>query len=121
MATSSISAEMLIGSWLVDTLLGKPVVAHSAPTLTFTADGRLSGNASCNRMMGDYTLEKGCLTLSHIGLTRRLCPPDLMTQEQRLVTMMQDVASAEIHDDMLQLLNDDGGLLCTAQRQPDED
>ena len=39
------------------------------------ADGRVSGKADCNRMMGTYTIDAQTLRFGPLATTRMACPP----------------------------------------------
>jgi putative lipoprotein len=50
--------------------------ADETLTIAFAADGRLGGQADCNRFFGPYTLEEGGgLTVGDVAGTRVACPP----------------------------------------------
>lgn len=43
--------------------------------VTFATDGRVSGKADCNRLMGSYQATAKELTFGGLGTTRMACPP----------------------------------------------
>ena len=79
------------GEWRVEDIAGAGVIDNSPATLLFGADGRLSGNASCNRLIASYTIEGSKLTISPAGTTMMACPPALMDQERKLVDLLGTV------------------------------
>ncbi|HEX5818676.1 MAG TPA: META domain-containing protein [Gemmatimonadales bacterium] len=57
-----------------------PVETVTAPepknyVITFGTDGRITGKADCNRMMGTYQATAKELTFGGLGTTRMACPP----------------------------------------------
>jgi heat shock protein HslJ len=43
--------------------------------LTFTTDGRITGTADCNRMLGTYQAGDRQVLIRGLATTRRMCPP----------------------------------------------
>ncbi|WP_006745948.1 META domain-containing protein [Thioalkalivibrio paradoxus] len=77
--------------WTVETMAGKPVVEGSTVTLQFLEeDHRLTGNTSCNRFTGRYTLTGEGLSLEPQATTLRACAdPALDRQEARFLEILQ--------------------------------
>ena len=84
------------GEWRVEDIAGAGVIDNSPATLRFDANGRLSGNASCNRLIASYTVEGSKLTISPAGTTMMACPPALMDQERKLVELLGTVTRYSI-------------------------
>lgn len=84
------------GEWRVEVIAGAGVIDNSPATLLFGSDGRLSGNASCNRLIASYTIEGSKLTISSAGTTMMACPPALMNQERKLVDLLGTVTRYSI-------------------------
>ncbi len=60
------SGGSIVGTWTTRTDgVGQDV--------TFTRDGRVSGDAGCNRMMGTYTVDGSALDISTIATTLMYC------------------------------------------------
>lgn len=85
--TASVTA-LQAGEWRVENIAGAGVIDNSLATLLFGPEGRLSGNASCNRLIANYTVEGSRLTISPAGTTMMACPPALMDQERKLVDLI---------------------------------
>lgn len=99
---------LLVGAeWAVTEIDGAPVLEGSAPTLRFDAEGTASGDASCNRFTGGYTLSGEGLTFSPFGVTRRACAEPLMAQEGRYLDVLARVARFGVADDGALLLEAD--------------
>lgn len=65
-------SDLIGGAWRIEALSGRPVARGTAPTVTFR-DGRVSGNASCNRFNGSYRFERGRLTTGPLASTKMAC------------------------------------------------
>ena len=107
------AAAALDGSvWKVFEIGGQGLVADSAPTLSF-AEGRLSGAASCNRFMGDYTLDrgKGTIRTGQMASTMMACPEPLMQQEDRYLQLLGRVSRYRVEGEVLTLSADDGQVI----------
>lgn len=73
-------------AWIVEDLNRMGVIDNSRLTLSFGADGRVSGSTNCNGFSGTYSVDAGKLTLSPLAMTRRAClAPALSMQEARYV------------------------------------
>lgn len=114
------TADPLAGhSWQIREIAGQGVVEGSRPTLAF-AEGRVSGNGSCNRYMGQYQLAGGGhLTLSRMASTMMACPAPLMQQEDRLLDLLANVRDYAIAGDVLTLTTTDGSRI-RGQRLADD-
>lgn len=93
--TISVTA-LQAGEWRVEDIAGAGVIDNSPATLLFGPEGRLSGNASCNRLIASYTVEGSRLTISPAGTTMMACPPALMDQERKLVDLIGTVTRYSI-------------------------
>ena len=71
---------------------------------TFFADGKFSGRAACNQIMGVYQLlDRGGMKFSSVASTRRMCrEADLETQ---FAQILDRTTHYEIDGDMLMLLS----------------
>ncbi len=107
----------LIGAWSVEYIGERPVIEKSNAYLEFTEDGRIGGNASCNRFTGGYTLSGSHLTFSQTGSTRMMCLPDLMEQEARFLASLEKVAEIKFDNGRLALLDSDGSGIFMASRR----
>ena len=96
---------------------GVSVLASSCPDITFGVDDRVSGRASVNRLMGQYSIEAGVLRLGALATTMMAGPPELMEQEQRVLSALGQPLRIETDDDgAVRLVSDDGAVLL--RRQP---
>jgi CubicO group peptidase (beta-lactamase class C family) len=110
--------QQLTGAeWLIEDIAGKPVVADSQASLLFMAGGRLAGNASCNRMIGSFTVQGSSLKLSPTGITMMACPEALMEQEQALIAFLEMVDRFAIGRNGALVLKNASGETLTARRK----
>ena len=107
------SVEVLLGTpWIVREIDGAALPAESRPTLSFRADGKLSGRAPCNAFTVNYRLRGDELALSGLSTTRMLCPPAVMEREQRFLALLGELRRFERRaGDTLVLLTEDGRAL----------
>ncbi|GIU07168.1 MULTISPECIES: META domain-containing protein [unclassified Shewanella] len=84
------------GTWHIESANGQPVIDYSPAELIFAADGKLTGNNSCNNFFGSYVLDGESLQLQPAGNTMKACVDALMAQEQRVMQVMPEVAQAEM-------------------------
>lgn len=95
--------------WMIEDIDGRGVVDGSAASLTFGPDGRLSGNATCNRILGEYNEKDGSISLGPVGTTMMACPDALMEQERRVLEILAGTVSYEITEDGALILNGTDG------------
>lgn len=81
--------ESVVGHWRFERITGVAVLPDRAPTVSFAADGKMSGSAGCNRFVGSYSATGHELAVSDAGVTRMMCEPPLMEQEQRALAALR--------------------------------
>lgn len=99
---------------------GVPVLDGTRPDLEFGADGRVSGRATINRLMGGYSVEGDALRFGALATTMMAGPPEQMEQEQRvLVALSRDLRLVPGEaDGELRLVADDGEVLLRRREEP---
>jgi heat shock protein HslJ len=60
-------------SWTVTSLAGRPTVDSPRPTMTFSADGRVSGNSGCNQYSGTYRTDGSSISITNVASTMMMC------------------------------------------------
>lgn len=60
------------------------------PSIRFGADGRISGQAGCNRILGGWKLDGKALQLGEVATTMRLCAPQFMEVEKKFLGFLAD-------------------------------
>jgi heat shock protein HslJ len=88
------------------------LLAGSDLTLAFSADGRLSGSAGCNRYHATYSSSAQDIRIGPAGATRRTCgePPGIMEQEARFLDALASAALWRLDGDRLELRTAGGAL-----------
>lgn len=112
------SKPQLIGrEWLIEDIAGRGVIDNSPASLLFLPDGRLAGNATCNRIIGAYEQQATSLRIENTGTTMMLCPPALEMQEQILLEMLANIESFTIDDTGTLILHAPNGADILARRR----
>lgn len=108
---SKYEAKSLEGtSWVLDYMQSENVsleklFGESKPTLVFDSEGKISGNATCNRYNGSVKLDGNFLSFSNIASTRMMCPN--IQGEQVFLEKLGKVNAYSYSDNTLTLLIDD--------------
>jgi hypothetical protein len=82
------------GGWRVISLRDALVPEGVTATISFGADGLVSGRTGCNRFSGPYSLSGEGLSFGKLAVTRMACPPPEMETEQRFIDLLQTVTRA---------------------------
>lgn len=91
-------------TWHLAELDGAPFTASA--TLEFPEEGKIAGDAPCNRFFGVQSAPYPWFKAEELGTTRRACPE--LDQEALFLTALQAMTLAEVAGDTLLLSNDDG-------------
>jgi heat shock protein HslJ len=95
--------------WALTELMGKLPVAGTGISAQFTADGKVSGSAGCNRYTGTYTVSGNRITFSSsMALTMMMCEPAIMEQESAYLKALGEAKTFAIKGDQLILSGGDG-------------
>ena len=79
---------------------GVPIVGTRPLTLTLGSDGRATGNAGCNSFSGPYnTRSDDRIDIGPLAVTRMACEPQIMEQEARYLSILEDAASFNRYGD----------------------
>ncbi|MDO8887614.1 MAG: META domain-containing protein [Hydrogenophaga sp.] len=90
-------AAPLVGSeWRLEDLGGRGVLDRVQATLAFPEAGRVTGNSSCNRFFGSYTLMQDRIALGQLAGTRMACAPAVDEQETRYLDALQKAQRLEV-------------------------
>jgi len=74
----------------------------------FEADGKLGGFAGCNRFFGSYQLSGNTISIEPLGVTRKACPPPIMSFEISFIEALQSATTVAHADARIALRNDQG-------------
>lgn len=110
MSTPVDPAVLQGAAWIVEDINRSGVIDNARLTLTFGADGRVSGSGGCNNFSGTYSVDESKLTLSQLAMTRRAClAPAMSMQETKYTGALGGITAWVITGDgALELLGDDG-------------
>jgi len=97
----------LKGSWHIEAVQGQPTVDYSPAQITFDAEGKISGNNSCNNFFGQYSQQGQALKIIPGGSTMKACVDALMQQEHKVMQALPLVAKAKLVQGRLTLLSSD--------------
>ena len=98
--------------WQVESIQQGGTIDYSYVTMSID-DGQISGSTGCNRYTGAVTLDAvneglSAFTVDNIALTRKMCAPALMKQEQKFVEALNETQLYSIDSGTwLVLLNGD--------------
>jgi heat shock protein HslJ len=110
-------ASLLQGKWRIEEISGSAIIAKSEPSIFFDTDGSISGNASCNKFKGRFTLTGEGLSFSETGASRMMCDQPLMDQERTLLASLQSVRRFEVVSaGQIRFLGDDNRTLLSIER-----
>lgn len=96
--------------WRLTELNGRvPLGAAEPIALNFTSTDQASGNSGCNSYSGSYRAAGSNLTFSALVSTERAClDQGMMTQEAALYQALSAVATYELRNDQLILMDSNG-------------
>ena len=105
-------ARLLQGAeWVVEDINAGGIIDRSRVTLNFWQDGRITGRASCNNLMGQYQLSGEGLSIGQVATTRMACAPALLEQEQRVLGNLAQVQRFDVDETGALLLHSAEGSL----------
>ena len=97
-------AQITTGEWHLLAIDGKP--NRFPASFTIDSDGKVAGQAACNRYFGQNSETLPALSLPDLGATRRLCKD--MAEEDALFATLSVVHHAEIQQNHLLLQGPEG-------------
>jgi heat shock protein HslJ/membrane-bound inhibitor of C-type lysozyme len=110
-------ADLLTGGpWTVVEAGGSPVPTDAGAEIRFADDGRVSGRSGCNAFTGPFRLTGEALGLGPLAATRRLCPPDRMAVEERVLAALALTVGFDMRDDGALVLLGPSGPAVVARR-----
>jgi heat shock protein HslJ len=100
-------------SWLLEQISDadgvRPVVNGSQASLDFGTDGRVTGNATCNRFFGPYTQDGATLSVGMLASTMMACTDEaLMAQEQAYMAALGAAEQVQVTEATLVITSADG-------------
>ena len=97
--TANLAKQTLAGKWLIRSINTQIVITDKVPTLTFDNNLSLSGQASCNIISTRYKVDNKTISIAPIATTRKMCSPELMQQESKLLKVLTKIKRFEIDNE----------------------
>ena len=88
-------------SWAVTSIAGAPTLPEARPTLTFAADGTVSGSSGCNQYSGAYRRDGGAISFGGISSTLMGCDGERGRQETAFLAALNGATTWRIGPDGL--------------------
>lgn len=112
----------IVGSWSVRGVrIGDGVVSSASDperSMTFTADGQVSGRAGVNTFGGSARVDGDRIIIGPLRTTRMAGSPEAMDAEAAFLGALDDVVAVRLDGDDLSLTDADGGTQVRLVRQP---
>jgi heat shock protein HslJ len=102
--------------WIVETIGGAPLTEKSEATILFLEEGRVAGNASCNRFTGGFQLTGEGLRFGQMAGTMMACEEPLRRQEERFLGLLMETHRFEIDPNGRLVLHTSDGRRISARR-----
>jgi len=110
----SITSPPLVGTaWILEEIRDDhgdlvPVLTGTYVTAAFSAEGRITGSAGCNRYFAGYSLSGNRIAISDAGSTKMFCsdPEGIMVQETRFLEHLTASTGYRIEKVTLSLLGE---------------
>jgi len=104
--------------WALTELMGQAPMAGTGISAEFTADGKVSGSAGCNRYSGTYTVSGGNITFSSpMASTMMMCEQGVMDQESAYLKALGEAKTFAVKGDQLTISGGDGAQLVVYNAQ----
>jgi len=96
----------LLGEWLIENVDQRGVMDNVHLTLTFSSEGRVSGQLGCNAVSGRFTADKAGLAFGPLVSTRKMCGSTaLMNQEGLVLRSLQTLNAVTWSDNGAAILS----------------
>ena len=102
-------------TWTI-TMIDQFPVLEAIPTEVRFADGRVSGNAGCNRFNGTYDVASNALTFGPMASTRMMCSEKQMAQEAKFLALLSSTLTKRYSVEGNLILADDKGNRATLRQ-----
>lgn len=88
-------------AWLAEDIEGKGVIDMLQTTIEFPGNGKVVGNAGCNRYFGSVHIKGRSIEFGHLGATRKMCHEAIMNQENAFLKTLESVKTWNIEQGLL--------------------
>jgi putative lipoprotein len=107
-------------SWELAATDEGPLGIERPPTLSFGAEGEVTGLAGCNRFRGRAIIGAGTISIGPLALTRLLCPPAIAALERAVCAALEGASTWSRRDEELEL-SGEGGVMRLVYRRSEEE
>lgn len=107
---------VLLGTWRVETLAGRRLLAGTSITMSFTADGRVVGNASVNNFFASWIAEGNRLVPGRVSTSRVGGAPAHMKQENAFLDIFDKTRTYEVSGGKLIITAENGAQIIASRR-----
>ena len=97
-AWAQTSGPAIVGAWKLTRIVGNDAVPGVLATVEISQDGKLTGDAGCNRFVGTISIKEDSVQVSQVVSTRRLCLNPVQAQEDALLRSLETITRADIDD-----------------------
>jgi putative lipoprotein len=111
LAACAAQTEPFGRTWVLAAIDGAPVAAPGRSTLLVAPDGKVSGEAGCNRYSGRAEVTDEGAVFGPLLATKRACEPDVTRQETLLFEGLRRAAAWRVEAGDLTLLDAEGRAL----------
>lgn len=95
-------------TWRLTAMGGDSIEDDDAPSLTFAADGTVSGNGGCNQFKGRFVTNEDAILFSPLATTMMICEDAVSDREMVFLAALQTVRAFDTAESDL-ILKDAGG------------
>lgn len=107
---------VLLGTWRVETLAGRRLLTGTSITMSFTADGRVVGNASVNNFFASWIAEGDRLVPGRVSTSRVGGEPAHMKQENLFLDTFDKTKTYEVRGGKLIITAENGAQIVASRR-----
>ena len=120
-STSPSSSPEAGRTYLSTEVTGHELVANTTISLSFDARGHLAVQAGCNSIGGSYSVANGKLRVDALSQTEMGCAPELMSQDEWLISLLATDPTFTVDADTLVISGPTGSITMLDKKtaQPD--
>ena len=97
--------DMSSTNWRLVEIREERIPADAPPTLSFAADGSVSGDGGCNQFKGRFVTNGNSILLSPLASTMMICEDAISDRETLFLSALQEARQFETDDTKLVLKN----------------
>jgi heat shock protein HslJ len=98
-------------NWRAVDIAGYGRVAAAESSITFNKSDQLSGKTGCNTFLGPYRLEGDRVTFGPFAMTRMMCEPEIVPQEDAFLKALATAATMDVSGNAMTLRDGSGNVV----------